>query len=137
MLSTLASTSRSSTSSTSSSAASSTSQRSTSTKSFTTLSTTRTTTTTSSTTTQTESTTLQTTTSTTSTNLALITSQGCQAKLEFGESSPNVKAGVTKFCEEVCHLKCLHLIDEYERDLYLNSESQPTPDLLTCLDTCN
>ena len=92
-----------------------------------------------STTTTTKTTTGTTTYETTSTSptISMITTQGCQAKLEFGESNPIVRAAVVKFCENICHLKCLDLINDYERDLYSNSESQPTADLLTCLDTCN
>ena len=62
---------------------------------------------------------------------------GCQAKLEFGHSVPNVKSAVAIFCSDVCENKCLALINDYEIKLYTNSSSQPTSDLLTCLDTCN
>jgi len=61
---------------------------------------------------------------------------GCQAKLEFGHSIPNVKSAVAMFCSDVCEKKCLALITDYEIKLYTNSSSQATSDLLTCLDTC-
>lgn len=69
-------------------------------------------------------------------SLTTIANQGCQVKLEFGQSLPNVKQSVTRFCEDVCGSKCLALISEYEKELYMNSSSKPTVDLLTCLDTC-
>lgn len=82
-------------------------------------------------------TTTSSTTTTTSTSTNLVTSQGCQAKLEFGQTIPSVRRAVNSFCTEVCHSKCLNLISEYEKELYINSLTEPTPDLLTCLDTCN
>lgn len=59
----------------------------------------------------------------------------CLTKLNFGVKF-NFKKMMTMYCEHFCHNKCPGLMKMLEENLKNSVFTEPTSDLLACLDTC-
>lgn len=59
----------------------------------------------------------------------------CERKLEFGNFL-NFNNIAEIFCEQICNENCKELLAEVEENLKKGVQSEPSDDLITCLDTC-
>ena len=59
----------------------------------------------------------------------------CEVKLKFGNTL-NISKIMGIFCEQVCNQKCKILLKEVNKNLMQNKDTEPSSDLLACIDTC-
>ena len=59
----------------------------------------------------------------------------CEVKLKFGNTL-NISKIMGIFCEQVCNQKCKVLLKEVNKNLMQNKDTEPSSDLLACIDTC-
>lgn len=62
-------------------------------------------------------------------------SNKCQTKLNYGKTL-SIKALMDIFCGNVCSDKCPILIEDLNSNLKNGDNTEPSKDLIACLDTC-
>lgn len=64
-----------------------------------------------------------------------MTKDTCQTTLQFGKKL-NFSKMMTMYCENFCNSRCIGLMKTLEENLINGVPTEPTSDLLACLDTC-